>query len=370
MSRVKIAFLLLAAAGGCAGIVAAISANPASAIETPADARTTTLDDLAVKLTERFVDPDVAQRYAAMLRANAASGKYAAITDDEEFAKQVTADLQAVAFDGHLKLSVQPKGQAGGLPATSPAAKSKTVEATARLAGDIAYIRFGNFFGTDEGVAAAGKFMADNQDAKTIIFDLRTNNGGGLAEMDVVFPYLFDREIALLAMDTRSGVDTPIEDGPRLRQIDGPPSVVRREHFVVPAEGPRPLAKAKVFVLTSGHTASAGEHFVLALRRTHRATVIGETTNGAGNFGGFASIAGGFSAFIPVGRTLDPDSGKGWDYVGLAPDVEVPQQAALTEALVRSGVPKGEAERLAAQYQPPAEAIYRKRKAPPSVAGI
>jgi len=125
-----------------------------------------------------------------------------------------------------------------------------------------------------------------------------------------------------------------------------------------------------VFVLASGRTGSAGEHFVLSLKRTHRATVIGETTYGAGNFGDTNKIAGGFSAFIPIGRTFDPDTGKGWDYVGVAPDVPVPAAEALTEALVRSGIPKTEAVKLSAQYGPPAAAVASLRKAPASVAGI
>ena len=81
-------------------------------------------------------------------------------------------------------------------------------------------------------------------------------------------------------------------------------------------------------------------------------------------------IAGGFSAWIPVGRTFDPDTDKGWDYVGIAPDVPVPAAEALTEALVRSGVAKAEAEKLSAQFGPAAERVNSLRKAPASIPGI
>ena len=368
----KFAVILLA---GCIPMTAVTtsSAQTPAATAVASTPRSKTVEDLAAKLVDRFVDPETGLRYAAMLRANNAAGKYDAIASDEDFAKQVTADLQAVAFDGHLKVFVQPKDQQGGLPPGSAAAKSKTVEATARLPIAIAYVRFGNFLGTDEGMAAVRKFIADNQDARTIIFDMRTHNGGGLDEMDVIFPYLFDKETALVDMDTRSAVeragDFQLPPTPQLRKLASPDTVVRREHFVTPLKS-SPLSKAKVFVLTSGHTASAGEHFVLALRRTHRAIVIGETTYGAGNFGGNIPLEGNFSVFIPVGRTFDPDTGKGWDYVGVAPDVAVPQEQALAEALLRSGLPKSEADKLAEQYRPSAEAFTRKRKAPTSVAGI
>ena len=106
------------------------------------------------------------------------------------------------------------------------------------------------------------------------------------------------------------------------------------------------------------------------MKRTGRATVIGETTYGAGNYGDNNAIAGGFSAFIPVGRTFDPDTGKGWDYVGIAPNIAVPAAQALTEALVRSGLPSAQAQALSAKYGPPADAVSSLRKAPASVAGI
>jgi C-terminal processing protease CtpA/Prc len=301
-----------------------------------------------------------------MLRANAAAGKYDSLTDDADFAKQVSADLEAVAFDGHLKLVAKkkPAGKPGGGPKIP-----ETIEAQARLTDDVAYIRLGKFFSEPDGIAGIRKFLDDNRDAKTIIFDVRTHVGGGLDEMDVIFPYLFDKQTTLVGMDTRASVESPISDGPTVRKLTSPAGVVRREHFVVPAQS-APLAKAQVFVLASGRTGSAGEHFVLAMKRTGRATVIGETTYGAGNFGTTEQIAGGFQAFIANGRTFDPDTDKGWDYAGIAPNIAVPAAQALTEALVRSGVPQAEAEAMSAKYGPKPDEVSSLRKAPASVPGI
>ena len=363
--------VLITAAAIALGVPAVVFQGSWASAQAAEHLRGKTVEDLATKLTDRFFDPEVGKRYAAMLRANEAAGKYDSITDDTAFAKQVTADLQAVAFDGHLKLVVAKDDPlAGGAKAGGNHAMPKAIERAARLTRNIAYLRLGRFFGEPENVAAIKKFLIDNQDAKTLILDVRTHIGGGLDEMNAMFPLLFDKEQVLVAMDTRAGVASPLDDGPGLRRVAAPDNVVRREHFVIPARGPRPLSKAKIFVLASGRTGSAGEHFVLSLKRTHRATVIGETTYGAGNFGGDESIAGGFSAFIPVGRTFDPDTGKGWDYVGIAPNIAVPAAQALTEALVRSGVPKPRAEALSAKYGPPAEAVSSLRKAPASVPGI
>lgn len=365
-SRVKIGLLVLlttAVAGlSLAGMPAETAAQAATV------QRADTLERLAVALTERFVDPDVGKKYAAMLRANAAAKKYDAITDDAAFARAVTDDLQAVAFDGHLK--VLPTAAVQAITSQrGPITASKTVEATARLTPEIAYIRLGDFLGRPEAQGEIERWLDSSRDAKTLIFDVRTHRGGGLSEMDVIFSRIFNKSQVLVGMDTRSNVRGPMEVGPMLREAAAPDGVNRREHIVVPG-AENPLQKAKIFVLSSGRTASAGEHFVLAMKRTGRATVIGDTTVGAGNFGGGVPIGNGFAAWIPVGRTFDPDTNKGWDYAGVAPNVAVPAAQALTEALVRSGVARAEAERLSAANGPAADRITSLRKAPASVAGI
>lgn len=372
MAHRKSRYFLAAAGLVLAAPLLAQAVEPVSANEPAqplAERRAATIEDLAAKLEARYVFPDVAKKYAAMLRANSAAGKYAGIADDREFAKLVTDDLEKVAFDGHLRLV--PVADAPARPGGGGGTRKlpETIEASARLTPDIAYIRLGKFFGEPEKTAEIKKFLEDNADAKTIIFDVRTHGGGGLDEMDAMFPLLFDKETVLVGMDTRSSVAGGLDDGPRLRRAAAPADVVRREHFVVPAAG-SPLAKAKVFVLSSGRTGSAAEHFVLSLKRTGRATVIGETTVGAGHYGGIEQLPGGFQAFIAVGRTFDPDTNKGWDYTGIAPHIAVPATEALTEALVRSGLPKAEAEQLSAKYGPAADAVSSKRKAPASVAGI
>jgi C-terminal processing protease CtpA/Prc len=55
-----------------------------------------------------------------------------------------------------------------------------------------------------------------------------------------------------------------------------------------------------------------------------------------------------FGAFVPIGRAYDPRTGNGWEGTGVKPDIEVPAERALVEALVRGGIAAGEAERLSA----------------------
>jgi hypothetical protein len=87
-----------------------------------------------------------------------------------------------------------------------------------------------------------------------------------------------------------------------------------------------------VYVVTSGFTASGGEEFSYNLKHHGRATIVGETTAGAGHGGGVHAVAAGFEAFIPDFRPVHPVTGRGWEGVGVIPDVEAPAGKALAVA--------------------------------------
>lgn len=340
-------FVFLAA--GAMALSVPVGAQTAAASQDVAAARSVTaaearkvVAELATQLEENFVFPDVARAYAARLRERLAGGAYDQFTDAKAFAAAVTADLQAVHSDGHLRLHlVEPETRRGS--GNRPRVEDPGYNAISKsgwLAPGVAYIRFESFPGSEATLAALKSFLDTHGNATSLIIDARSHHGGGLAEMDLLFARLFDAPTTLVAMDTRaaaderSGVERETEWA--LRTIAGPEGVVRREHFVVPAKGGK-LAKAKVYLLTSRKSVSAAEHLALSLKRTGRATLIGETTRGAGHYGGMVPVGDGFAAFIPVGRTFDPDTGQGWEGVGVAPHVAVPADEALDEALRRAG---------------------------------
>jgi hypothetical protein len=302
--------------------------------------------ELATQLEDSFVFPETGKAYSAMLRTNLNAGKYSSFADAQAFADAVTNDLQAVHKDGHLRVHVVPPEARSGPKSEEsrrPRQFGKAVTKSGWLAEGVAYVDFEIFPGDEESLADVRNFLDAHRNAKTLIIDARHHHGGGLAEMDLMFAQLFDKPVVLVDMDTRVAVEqrrgSPVAGHPTLRQIKGPEGVIRREHFVAPAAQPT-LTSTKVYLLTSKRTGSAAEHLSLALKRTHRATLVGETTAGAGHYGGMQPLDKAFTyaAFIPVGRTFDPDTGTGWEGVGVKPDVEVPADKALDEALRLAGV--------------------------------
>lgn len=293
------------------------------------------------------------------MRQKAAAGDYAGISDPAELGRRLTVDLAGVSVDRHLRVipvdmlgpNDRPKPAAGTPPpgAASPRVPAGpqprrriAIEDAGWMAKDVAYIRFTEFPDDPDTAAVCDRFMREHATAKAMIIDCRYNGGGGIVQMNAMLPYLYAKPTVLVQMEMVAAIakarGNPFADDAYIRPASGAaPGVVRSEHYVVPRTDETRLFGAKAFYLTSSRTASAAEHLALAFKHTGRATLIGETTAGANHFGGFERIGGGLAVFLPVGRTIDPATGKDWEGTGIVPDVAVAPTLALQEALRRAG---------------------------------
>ena len=145
--------------------------------------------------------------------------------------------------------------------------------------------------------------MAAVNNADALIIDLR-DNGGGMGETALqIAGYLFDRPAFLF--DPRPHSPVP-------------------SHTASPIAG-NTLADKAVYVLTSSRTQSAAEYFVYNLKMLKRVTIVGERTAGAMHAGAFHRIDDHFG--MGIQETPPPDNPypvKGWEVIGIEPDVAVP----------------------------------------------
>lgn len=301
-----------------------------------------TAERVATLLERRYVVPATGRLYGAMLRQRVASGAYAGFTDPAALGERMTADLQAVSPDGHLRVRAprarqQPAGEAAVAPETEVA---PGVAEARWLEPGVAYLRFTRFSDDPAAVAAVTDFLRSHADAKALVIDARGHHGGTQPLLAVFGNYLFGSERHLVDMDMSAAVvaeqGTPFPvDGKVMRRAAAPAGLVRFQHWSVPATDAPALFRTPVYYLTSHHTFSAAEHMAFMLKRTGRATLIGETTGGGNHFGGTEEVGSGLEMFVPIGRTSDPVTGRDWEKVGVEPDVAVPQARALDEALAR-----------------------------------
>ncbi len=303
------------------------------------------IEELSSTLQDYYVFPDVGTQYAEMLSKYLQEGSYDEYVDRKSFAERVTKDLKSLHDDRHLSLkdlathqekmaelkSSTERKETDDTPKDVAKAENmvgfsdldsgsnsshhgfKTVK---RIQESIAYIELNLFPESPEAVGRAHEVMQSTTDATAIIFDIRQHRGGGIQVIDAIVSYLFDEPTHMATMMTRNRGDDRV-----------------MEHVSQPNEMSGLFSEKPVYLLTSGKTGSAAEHFAGALKFTKRATLVGEPTAGAGHFGTNVPIADHFVAFIPYGRTYDPATGKDWEAVGVQPDVPVEASVALETVL-------------------------------------
>src|SRR5262249_42409895 len=87
-----------------------------------------------------------------------------------------------------------------------------------------------------------------------------------------------------------------------------------------------------LYVLTSARTFSGAEEFSNNMKVLKRAKLVGETTGGGANPGGFFPLGAGLGMFIPTGRAVNPVTGTNWEGKGVQPDEKVAAADALNVA--------------------------------------
>jgi C-terminal processing protease CtpA/Prc len=96
-----------------------------------------------------------------------------------------------------------------------------------------------------------------------------------------------------------------------------------------------------LYVLVDQGSFSAAEALPFILQSLGRATIVGEQTRGGGRNNQFIPVGHGFTASITFTRVTDPRTGRGWEGIGIRPEIAVPgaeaKDAAHRHALQRLG---------------------------------
>ncbi len=289
-----------------------------------------TVKKISNLLDENYIFPDLAKKMGTLIKQNLAAGSYDGIDDPMKFAEKLTADLQSVSNDKHIRVRFSPEDAKRLIEQEKNGSDTddekhwnemmkkenygfKKVE---RLPGNIGYVDFRNFASPDyskETVASVMKFL-ENTDA--IIFDLRLNGGGDPAGVQLICSYLF--------------TETPVH----LNDLYYRPTDETKEYWTLRKIDGKRMPDVPVYVLTSKFTFSGAEEFSYNLKNLKRATIVGETTGGGAHPGGVRAINEGFAIFVPNGRAINPITKTNWEGVGVEPDVNIKSELALEQAQI------------------------------------
>ena len=278
---------------------------------TPTELQATrVIEETARLMTEHYVFPEIAEQLAGLLKRRLTEGAYD-ISDAEELAEVVTADLQSINGDRHLSLKhhvdpVSPKQGEAALDAIRRDFQTSLGGAprVELLDGGVAVLELAPMlFPLDWAAESLSAALTLVSPAQALIVDLRGNRGGDPDTVAFVCSYLLDKRTHLNTMYWR--------DGERLEQSWSLP--------YVPGAcfgGSKPL-----YVLTSNTTFSAAEELAYDLQQLGRAVVVGESTRGGAHPRQGWTLHPHLEASIPTGRAINPISGTNWEGIGVQPDV-------------------------------------------------
>jgi retinol-binding protein 3 len=296
--------------------------------------RAEAIDGLVKNLNDHYVFPDKAKQMEAVLRQRQHEGKYDAITDGEQFAKQLTDDLRGVAHDLHMGVEFDPAKvpdlDAGGPPPETQAEWEKRtpfvrrmmmrvrmrmmnygVDKVDHLKSNIGYLKVSGFpppFVVAEKYAETMDKLADTDG---LIVDLRQNFGGTPQSVALLVSYLVDQRTRLNDIWERdTGISTQFWTQDKL-------------------DGKRYGGRKPVIILAGPGTASAGEDFTYTMQALKRATVIGGRTWGGAHPTRPVRLGDHFYALIPNARSISPITHSNWEGTGVIPDVAVAPDKAL-----------------------------------------
>ena len=284
------------------------------------------IKSLSEKLKSNYVYPDIAEQICICINKHFDDGDYSDITEGELFALALTLHMQEVNHDEHLwvRWHLEPlPDDDNTLRHNQKWQEERMLEASLdnyglhkveRLPGNIGYIDIRYFqrvaWGGDTAIAAMN-FLANTS---ALIIDLRKCIGGYPAMICLIISYLFGEE--------------PIH----LSNIYWRDEDITQQYWTLPYIPGKRFGDKPVYVLTSKITFSGGEEFASILQTRKRATVIGEKTDGGAHPGASYRLHPHFEVFIPIGRAINPVTGKDLEGIGVIPNISVTQEHAFPAA--------------------------------------
>lgn len=270
---------------------------------------------IAAAIDENYFDAARGRQIADDLRQAAAEGAFDALTDSAQLAAALTARLKPL--DRHFRVTWS-GGERQGRSSLPPGLNGDGIARVDVLPGNIGYLRLTHFahlaFGRDDDPVRKAIDAALRRLATTdaVIVDLRDTPGGSPNMVGYLVSAFTPRDADIYnTFHSRSG---------------GTSSEAPREPYA------RPRLDVPLFVLISQRTGSAAEAFSYTVKNAKRATIVGETSRGAANPGGFVDVGNGFAVFVSDGTPVSPITHTNWEGVGVVPDVAVPAAAALDKA--------------------------------------
>ncbi|KAI5609722.1 retinol-binding protein 3 precursor, partial [Silurus asotus] len=288
----------------------------------------TLFTDLAKVLLDNYCSPEKLFGMEEVLSFASSITEILNIQDPSILARILTDGVRSTTGDPRVKVTYDP----GFIPAAPPAVHdippehlAAVVKSTVNvevLENDIAYLKIQHIIG-EEIAQKIGPLLLQHVWDKVLptsamILDLRYAVSGELSGIPYIVSYYTDPE-PLIHIDS----------------VYDRPSNITTELWSMPTLlGKRYGTSKPLIILTSRNTVGIAEDVAYCLKNLKRATVVGENTAGGSVKIDQINLANtDFYVSVPVAKSTNPITGKSWEVVGVAPNVEVDANDAINTAL-------------------------------------
>ncbi len=288
---------------------------------------TITIDSVCTKLQMNYIHPKVADEMSNFLKSNLKNNTYISITEPNSFAQQLTKDLQAISKDKHLSVIYNPSVIAREKALTNEDRARLAIEESDEISqglrrdnfgfrevkileGNIGYLDLREFADPKYSGSTLTAAMNFLENTKAIILDLRNNDCGSPAMVQLLASYFFPAPTHLFDFYNR-------------------PKNELTQSWTLPYVSGALKSTEDLYILTSNKTFSPAESFTYCMKNLKRATIIGETTSGGAHLTGAVIATDHFFIRIPQGKPTSPITNTNWEGVGVAPDIQVESSDAL-----------------------------------------
>ncbi len=283
----------------------------------------TIIDSVAVIVERYYIKPEIGKQIANRIRTKHKNGHYDNITNPQILNDSLREDLRAINGDLHMNMVYRSPREVitnsteaiqvneTGLWTNYGLSEIKVLD------GNIGYLKIKHFTQHQylediKPVITSAIESLKNTDA--LLIDVR-NNGGGFEDMVAYYiSYFFDSKTPIHLSDYRCTLHN------HTYGISTDPNVSGTK-----------LPKTKLYVLVNANTGSAAESFAYMLKHLGRATIIGETTIGAGNGASQHRINDRFSIQVSSEETINAITKTSFEKVGVVPHIQTTSAQAFNK---------------------------------------
>lgn len=274
-------------------------------------------------LEEYYLSLEMGKKMRQTIQTKFKNGSYNHLSNPKDLAEQLTNDLRLVSQDLHMEVYYNPPQSTTNKQKESKEISQKGFwtnygfQEMKVLRGNIGYLKISHFttwryFKQAKKIISSALKVVENTDA--LIIDVRNNRGGFEDIVAYLISYFFDGKPIHLS-DYYCRHDNNRSSTWTTDKIEG-----------------KKLPKIPLYVLVNKKTGSAAESFAYMLKHLKRATIVGETTAGAGNGASSHKASERFGLQVACQKTINAITKTSFEKVGVIPQVKIASKEAFSQA--------------------------------------